>query len=187
VKPRWYHDTRTERVLSNRYPFGLARRFINHASLKNESKSLNGPVLFVASCADSLESGVLSSFSGPQGELLAKAISQGLKWSLDTTRLIFAFPKSDEQNFSSNAEMISKAQSALESNIKKLRPRVIVALGSHAAQALNVPQAKDKVDRWVRIADSEVLCTHDLRDVLNNADIKKAFWQDLKLLASKLN
>ena len=187
MRPRWYHDSRTERVLAGRYPFGIARRILNLSQKKSLSESLSAPVLFVASYADSLESGVVTSFAGLQGELLAKAISQGLKWSLDTTKLIFAFPKPQDLSDELSEQALRDAQSALQVAIKKLSPRVIVALGHAAAQALGISQPDKLEDRWVNVADSEVLCSRDLRDVLQDADIKKAFWQDLKFLASKLN
>jgi hypothetical protein len=103
-------------------------------------------------------------FEGPQGELLAGAITKGLK--LDISEAAF-FQYGPGKSFE---EAISNARNA-------------VFLGRKVT-ALAFPQAsfEDQRGTLVDYKGRPSLITHDIEDVLSSAAIKKEFWLDLQKL-----
>jgi hypothetical protein len=159
-RPFWAHFSRYERVLSMRYPFGIVK---NNKSTQSKKHKIR--VLFISSGTLAKES---SPFSGPEGELLAKAVTQGLKWQLSEVALAFA------SQFKSYKELLSF--------VKKLDPICIVLLGKQSQALIE----GGNVNGWIMQDSYNYLASADIRDALNDVGIKRLFWNDLKQVEKKV-
>ncbi len=133
-------------------------------------------VLFVADLPDN-SAKESDCFSGEQGEILKKAVTQGLRWNLERAHLVFArrAPKKGAEL----SETLALAREDLKREIENRRPAVIVALGAYVQQLFGLSNKSG----WIESGGHLFFPTLDLRDVLADPAKKRIFWGDLKEIA----
>ena len=165
MKPRWAHQSRLERVLASWYPFGLAKKSLQP---KAGGTARCPRVLFVASGSSPTLRSDDVSFIGEQGELLAKAVTQGLKWNLSEAALLYSSEIGDQAQF---VELL-----------KVLNPICIVILGDEARKVI----VADRFSGWITHHGRLFFQAVDVREVLKSAAVKREFWRELKLVEERI-
>lgn len=181
MKSRWASSGRFERVLSGHYPFGVSRRQRTAAPVAAAPSELD--VLFVAEVTDAVRADDI--FSGPQGELLLKAVVQGLGWKREQIDLLFLF---SDPRASGGESLPSGISDAVRRRLDSSAARCIVMLGDRVASLVGVPDlgmSETFASRLVEHRGCRYLKTAALADVAQ-AEIKRRFWNDLKTLSAKL-
>lgn len=127
-------------------------------------------------------------FVGPAGQLLTKMIeAMGLK--RDEVYIANVLKCRPPGNRTPRPEEIENCEPYLAAQLALIRPRLICALGTFAAQTLlktSVPISALR-GRVHRYRDIPVLCTFHPAYLLRNPSGKKRSWEDLKRLRSLLN
>ena len=111
----------------------------------------------------------LGSFEGEAGNLLKGAVEKGLKLRLTDVSLI-------------------ELDSSLDTVLNKALPKVIVALGEDAKNFFVTNGASIlNQGKWLSWQGVKVMPTLHPEYIVVNAELKKAFWADLKLVIEELN
>ena len=157
------------------YPGGIPEHFIGSPP-KTEEKSgrlsvtggRGASLLFVG-----MRSGRPGGFAGREGELLAAAVTKGMKLPLEAVCLIDIFGglgKSDDEG---------AIKIALQGELERVEPRLIVALGDEVVGLLDVETSPGRGE-WSTWRRTPLMVTHRLQDVLAVISVKKEFWSDLQ-------
>jgi len=164
------------------YPGGVPERYIKDSSKDAPScgavsccGNREAPLLFVG-----LRSGSQGGFEGREGELLAAAITKGMKLSLGDVQVLSVFSclgGIDEQE---------EARAALKENLALSKPKLIVLLGLETLRLCGF-SPEGKRGEWLTWQEIPVMPTHALKPVLSDLSVKKEFWQDLKQVLERLS
>ncbi|NOY68698.1 MAG: uracil-DNA glycosylase [Deltaproteobacteria bacterium] len=131
------------------------------------------------------ESGI--PFSGSAGELLTRIIG-AMKLDRDSvyiTHLLKCRPKGG-QVFDRMAGLFCRAH--LDAQIKRIKPKIIIALGEYPAQVIfgtSEPIARLR-GRFQDLRGIPVMTTHDPAHLIENPSAKRAVWDDLKQVMARL-
>lgn len=179
MKQRWAQSSRYEKALSRWYPFGVP------AKPQDSPSASRCAILFIAEAPDEVGS-AKESFSGAQGELLRKAVTQGLRWNIERADLIYV--SADPKNTRAlSGPKRQEAHARLESEIKARKPHTVVALGSLVSQVLNLDGNGGQAKGWQEKDGKLFFATLDLHRVLSDSVVKKSFWLDLKEIAARID
>lgn len=174
MRPRWAQTSRAERILAQRYPFGLAK---GSSVIPSRRPAIPLRALFVADLPDA-QFAMDDCFSGEQGALLKKAIVQGLRWKIEQAHLVYARSSVDEK--SPLSATLERGRQDLAREIEERSPLAIIALGAYAQQLFGIADKKG----WIKKGGRLFYPSIDLRDVLTDASKKRAFWSDLQEVAT---
>lgn len=147
----------------------------------------NCRVMFVGGAPEPEDEGSGIPFSGPAGELLARIIGAMKldRESVYITHLLKCRPKGDLV-FDRMAGLFCRAH--LDSEIKRVRPEIIIVLGEYPAQVLfgtSEPIVRLR-GRFQDLRGIPVMTTHDPAHLLENPSAKRAVWNDMKQVMAKL-
>ena len=162
-----------------------------HQSRKNVvfgTGNLNPDLVFVGEGPSSEEDLKGKPFFGKASELLAAAIEKGMKLKKEDVYLCNVVKCRPPNNRAPLPEEIQTCSGYLEKQLKFLNPKVIVALGNPAMKALTKKdEGITKVrGQWLKWNDFDVMPTFHPAYILRNPDAKKDFWNDLKLVMTRL-
>lgn len=126
-------------------------------------------------------------FVGRAGELLGKIIgAMGLtRKQVYIANIVKCRPP---QNRDPESEEVAACRGFLEQQLSLVRPRVIVALGRVAAQALlgtDMPLARLR-GCWYQLAGADLRITYHPAALLRNPDLKRPTWDDMQLVRDRL-
>lgn len=135
-------------------------------------------------------------FRSPEGEMLRKALSAGMKLSPSEVYLTSLWKGLPDNIDDSEILQRSAAEIVLE-ELEQLAPRSILLLGEGVAQALIAGEAgaEDKntsgraPGQWLNLGVGKLpaLLTYDLDAVYSDLQTKREFWNHLQDLIQKLN
>ncbi len=150
--------------------------------------NLNPRLVFVGESPGENEDLKGEPFVGKAGQLLTAAIEKGLKLQRSDVYLCDIIKCKTPNNRAPQADEIRSCSGYLENQLKFLKPEVIVALGGPAMKALcELDEGITNVrGNWFKWNDFDVMPTFHPAYILRNPDAKKDFWNDLKLVMSKL-
>jgi len=150
--------------------------------------NLNPRLVFVGESPGENEDLKGEPFVGKAGQLLTAAIEKGLKLQRSDVYLCDIIKCKTPNNRAPQADEIRSCSGYLENQLKFLKPEVIVALGGPAMKALcELDEGITNVrGSWFKWNDFDVMPTFHPAYILRNPDAKKDFWNDLKLVMSKL-
>jgi DNA polymerase len=126
-------------------------------------------------------------FVGAAGQLLDKMIA-AMGFSRDAIYICHAVKcRPAERRFATFAE-VAACEPFLTAQLEALRPKVIVALGRAAGQALGCYAADSTAWRgvWAEWRGVPVMPTHGPAEVLRTAALKRPVWEDLQAVMAKL-
>jgi hypothetical protein len=124
-------------------------------------------------------------FSGPEGELLAAAISKGLKLGTRQATLLALFRDSSEDDRAGRFR--ESRRSEIISDLKVSSTRAVVVLGPLAAETFFSGVPFDELrGTWQNLSGLPTLVTHGPDEVLKSPQIKKQFWLDLQQIPARL-
>jgi uracil-DNA glycosylase len=126
-------------------------------------------------------------FVGPAGELLTKIIAAiGLERSqVYIANMVKCRPPG---NRDPQPDEVAACRGYLERQIALVRPRVIVALGRVAAQALlgNETPIGRLRGRWYSVQGVPTMVTYHPAALLRNAELKRPTWEDMQQVRDRL-
>jgi len=136
--------------------------------------------------ADEDEQGL--AFVGRAGQLLTDIIEKGLKMPRAEVFIANVIKCRPPQNRNPEADEILSCQPFLESQIRAIRPKVIVGLGKFAGQWLlktaePISRIRGRLGRYEGIA---VVPTYHPAFLLRNPSAKKEVWEDIKVVRDLL-
>jgi uracil-DNA glycosylase family 4 len=151
------------------------------------------PVFFVF---DTPDSGALESRripNGPEAELFDNIVTKGLKLKPEDVYVtaISKCPLPDPSAFDGTYPM-KACSHTLFREIELVRPKAVVALGARPAQILSGLDKKSflflkRMNMVIgRAKDIPFKVTFDLPTIMDDIDIKKEFWRDLKEVMKRL-
>lgn len=144
-------------------------------------------ILFVGEApgADEDEQGL--PFVGRAGQLLTKIIESTKTWKRDEVFIANVLKCRPPGNRTPLPEEVEQCRPYLEEQIRILKPKLIMALGSSAAQALL--KTKDSVgklrNRWHDLNGVPLRVTYHPAALLRFDGYKKDVWEDMKELTAK--
>ncbi len=126
-------------------------------------------------------------FVGPAGQLLTRIIAAiGLR--REQVYILNVIKCRPPHNRNPHPDEIAACRPILQAQLACLRPRVICALGTFAAQTLL--QTEEKISRlrgrFHRLGDIQVMPTYHPAFLLRNAQYKRAVWEDMQLVQRAL-
>ena len=127
-------------------------------------------------------------FVGAAGQLLTRAIEQGLKVSRDTIYICNVVKCRPPGNRTPTKDEVQACMPYLEKQLELVKPKVIVALGKVAASALSGSEVQITKVRgnWGQWQGIPVMPTFHPAYLLRNEEAKRPFWEDLKSVMAKL-
>jgi uracil-DNA glycosylase family 4 len=128
---------------------------------------------------------------GPEAEFFESVITKGLKYSADQVYVtsVSKCPVADPGSFEENFPM-KACLNTLFREIELVGPKAVVALGETAAKQLTGMEKTQfaflRHNKWVigRGQKAPMRVTFDLPTVMELIDIKREFWNDLKVVLS---
>ena len=162
-----------------------------HQSRKNTVfgiGNLNPDLVFVGEGPSKEEDLKGEPFFGKASELLTAAIEKGMKLKKEDVYLCNVVKCRPPDNRAPLPEEVQACSGYLAKQLKFLKPKVIVALGNPAMKALTKKEEGiTKVrGQWLKWNDFDVMPTFHPAYILRNPDAKKDFWNDLKLVMTRL-
>jgi DNA polymerase len=145
------------------------------------------PVLFVGEApgADEDEKGL--PFVGKAGQLLTKIIESTKTWKREEVFICNVLKCRPPGNRTPLPEEVEQCRPYLEEQIRIIRPKLIMALGASAAQALL--KTKDSVgklrNKWHEFEGVPLRVTYHPAALLRFDGYKKDVWEDMKELTAK--
>src|SRR5262245_55826495 len=126
-------------------------------------------------------------FVGAAGQLLNRIIAAiGLR--REQVYILNIIKCRPPQNRNPQPDEIAACWPILQAQLACLRPRIICALGTFAAQTLL--QTEERISRlrgrFHRLGDIQVMPTYHPAFLLRNAQYKRAVWEDMQLIQSAL-
>jgi DNA polymerase len=120
-------------------------------------------------------------YAGPADQLLTDIIVKGMKLRREEVSICGIDP-------SPQPDKGGPWEPALRARLRACKPRVIVALGEAAAQALlRTPQAFTALrGTWHEFDGIPLMPTYDPQHLIGNAQDKKPAWEDIKKVMGKL-
>jgi len=126
-------------------------------------------------------------FVGPAGELLTKII-QAIDLQRDDIYIANVVKCRPPGNRDPQPDEVAACRGFLEKQIALVQPRVIVALGKVAAQALlgNESPIGQMRGRWYRIHGVPAMVTYHPAALLRNQALKRPTWEDMQQVRDRL-
>jgi DNA polymerase len=126
-------------------------------------------------------------FVGPAGELLTKII-QAMEMKREDLYIANIVKCRPPGNRDPQAEEVAACRGYLEKQIALVQPRVIVALGKVAAQALlgNESPIGQMRGRWYRVQGVPAMVTYHPAALLRNQGLKRPTWEDMQQVRDHL-
>jgi DNA polymerase len=126
-------------------------------------------------------------FVGPAGELLTKII-QAIDLQRDDIYIANVVKCRPPGNRDPQPDEVTACRGFLEKQIALVQPRVIVALGKVAAQALlgNESPIGQMRGRWYRIHGVPAMVTYHPAALLRNQALKRPTWEDMQQVRDRL-
>jgi uracil-DNA glycosylase len=126
-------------------------------------------------------------FVGPAGELLTRII-EAIGLHREQVYILTVLKCRPPHNRNPLPDEIAACRPILQAQLDCLRPRVICALGTFAAQALL--QTEEKISRlrgrFHMLGDIQVMPTYHPAYLLRNAHAKRAVWDDMQRIQGAL-
>jgi len=126
-------------------------------------------------------------FVGPAGQLLTRIIA-AIGLTREQVYMLNVIKCRPPHNRNPHPDEIAACRPILQEQLAYLRPRVICALGTFAAQTLL--QTEEKISRlrgrFHRLGDIQVMPTYHPAFLLRNAQYKRAVWEDMQLVQRAL-
>jgi DNA polymerase len=126
-------------------------------------------------------------FVGPAGELLTKII-QAMEMKREDLYIANIVKCRPPGNRDPQPEEVAACRGYLEKQIALVQPRVIVALGKVAAQALlgNESPIGQLRGRWYRVQGVPAMVTYHPAALLRNQGLKRPTWEDMQQVRDHL-
>jgi len=127
-------------------------------------------------------------FVGRAGQLLTEIITKGMKMRREDVYIANVIKCRPPQNRNPEPDEIATCQPFLLRQIDLIRPRVLVALGTFAAQTLlgsRVPISRLR-GHWYDYHGVKLMPTLHPAYLLRNPNDKKLVWADIKMVLSEL-
>ncbi len=126
-------------------------------------------------------------FVGPAGELLTKIIG-AIGLSREEVYIANMVKCRPPNNRDPEPDELTACRSFLEEQIALVEPKIIVALGRVAAQALlETDRALGKMrGEWFMVQGVETRVTYHPAALLRNASFKRPVWEDMQLVRDRL-
>jgi uracil-DNA glycosylase len=139
------------------------------------------PIMFVGEAPGENEDHQGRPFVGPAGELLTRMI-QAMGYKREEVYIANVVKCRPPGNRNPTPEEVKGCLPFLERQIDIIKPRVIVALGTFAAQALLKTDEKISKIRGqlIQARGTQILATFHPAYLLRNPDAKKQVWEDLQ-------
>lgn len=128
-------------------------------------------------------------FVGKAGQLLTKAITNGMKLSREQVYICNVVKCRPPENRNPLPDEISQCLPFLVRQLELLRPRVIVLLGSVATKALlgnDIGGITSLRGKWLDWRGIRVMPTFHPSYLLRTPSAKRAFWDDLQLVMKEI-
>ncbi|MFN8625393.1 MAG: uracil-DNA glycosylase [Candidatus Binatia bacterium] len=128
-------------------------------------------------------------FVGRAGQLLTEIITKGMKLRREDVYIANVIKCRPPHNRNPEADEIAACQPFLLRQIELIRPRVLVALGTFAAQTLlgsRVPISRLR-GQWYDYHGVKLMPTLHPAYLLRNPNDKKLVWADIKLVMGELD
>jgi DNA polymerase len=126
-------------------------------------------------------------FVGPAGQLLTRIIA-AIGLTREQVYMLNVIKCRPPQNRNPQPDEIAACRPILQEQLACLRPRVICALGTFAAQTLL--QTEEKISRlrgrFHMLGTIQVMPTYHPAFLLRNAQYKRAVWEDMQLVQRAL-
>jgi len=126
-------------------------------------------------------------FVGAAGQLLNRIIA-AIGLSREQVYILNIIKCRPPQNRNPQPDEIAACWPILQEQLACLRPRIICALGTFAAQTLL--QTEERISRlrgrFHRLGDIQVMPTYHPAFLLRNAQYKRAVWEDMQLIQRAL-
>jgi len=126
-------------------------------------------------------------FVGPAGQLLTRIIA-AIGLTREQVYMLNVIKCRPPQNRNPQPDEIAACRPILQEQLACLRPRVICALGTFAAQTLL--QTEEKISRlrgrFHMLGAIQVMPTYHPAFLLRNAQYKRAVWEDMQLVQRAL-
>lgn len=153
-----------------------------------EGNSTQPLILFVGEGPGEEEDKTGRPFVGRAGELLTSAIEKGLKLKRSDIYICNVVKCRPPGNRNPLPDEVSSCEGYLYSQIRLIQPKVIITLGSPAQKALTkLDQGISKLrGKWLSWEGIKVMPTFHPAYILRNPEVKKEFWEDLKLVMEEL-
>ncbi|OGP04525.1 MAG: uracil-DNA glycosylase [Deltaproteobacteria bacterium GWA2_38_16] len=120
-------------------------------------------------------------FVGRAGQLLTKII-EAMKLKRSDVYIANIVKCRPQNNRAPEADEVAICEGFLHRQIAVIKPKVIVCLGSVAAQNLLKTEKKISALRgnWISLKETPVMPTYHPAFLLRNPNMKKAVWEDMK-------
>lgn len=127
-------------------------------------------------------------FQGPAGGLLADVLEKGLRLDRGEvfyTHMVKCRPRAA---LPPRPEEAAVCRAFLDRQIATARPRMIMALGRHAAGLLTglAPDAPGLLHRFHQLDGVVLMPTLDLEEILAQPSLKRPLWEDIKKMLARL-
>ena len=127
-------------------------------------------------------------FVGRAGQLLTEIITKGMKMRREDVYIANVIKCRPPENRNPEPDEIAACQPFLMRQIEIIRPKVIVALGTFAAQTLlglRVPISRLR-GHWYDFQGIKLMPTLHPAYLLRNPNYKKLVWEDIKMVLREL-
>ncbi|MCG8459016.1 MAG: uracil-DNA glycosylase [Holophagales bacterium] len=126
-------------------------------------------------------------FVGPAGALLTRII-HAIEMRREEVYIANVVKCRPPRNRDPMPEEVAACRSFLEAQIELIRPKVLVALGRVAAQALLGTDAplRDLRGRWHRVREVDTRVTYHPAALLRNVAYKRPTWEDMQIVRDRL-
>jgi uracil-DNA glycosylase family 4 len=120
-------------------------------------------------------------FVGPAGQLLTKML-QAIQLNRDEVFITNTVKCRPPQNRQPSEDEINHCRSFWEEEIRLTDPKILVAMGNCAAQALtgSAKRISDLRGRWIDCQGRRLMATFHPAFLLRNPEAKREAWEDLK-------
>ena len=149
------------------------------------------PVMIVGEAPSRDEDRAGKPFVGQAGQLLDRmfaAIDMGRSDQAAPIYITNVLPWRPPQNRDPKPEEIAMMRPFLMRHIALAKPKVLVAMGNHACQALLGKRGISRLrGQWAEVADLPVIPMFHPAYLLQNTDAKREAWADLLSLKGRLN
>ena len=127
-------------------------------------------------------------FVGRAGKLLTEIITKGMKMRREDVYIANVIKCRPPENRNPEPDEIAACQPFLRRQIELIRPRVLVALGTFAAQTLlglRVPISRLR-GHWYDYEGTKLMPTLHPAYLLRNPNDKRLVWEDVKMVLREL-
>lgn len=126
-------------------------------------------------------------FSGDGGLLLEKIITDGLKYRKDEAAVCYAVRCPGGEDEKTTAQAASSCAGLLMDDLRRLRPKAVIAMGPVAALSLaGSSDVKSLRARLIEKDGLKLIVTYGLDALVKNPLLKKDAWEDIKIVLRDL-